>query len=88
MTAALEDLANMPDWPRRLSRVQAAAYVGVSPNYFDELVAFHKMPPAVPGYGSRKLWDRKLLDRALDAEVGLLKGLGSFDPIKEAVDAG
>jgi predicted DNA-binding transcriptional regulator AlpA len=33
--------------PRGLSRVQAAAYVGISPTLFDEMVADGRMPKPV-----------------------------------------
>jgi hypothetical protein len=52
--------------PRGLCREQAAAYVGVSPSKFDELVKDHFMPPPIP-IGARRLWDRLALDRAFDA---------------------
>ena len=52
--------------PRRgLSRVEAAAYVGVSPNKFDELVRDGRMP--VPKrINGRKVWDIHNLDLAFD----------------------
>jgi hypothetical protein len=52
--------------PRRgLSRVEAAAYVGVSPNKFDELVRDGRMP--VPKrIDGRKVWDIHNLDLAFD----------------------
>jgi hypothetical protein len=49
--------------PRGLSRVQAAAYIGVSPTLFDEMVADGRMPR--PKRINRRLvWDRFLLDTA------------------------
>jgi predicted DNA-binding transcriptional regulator AlpA len=42
---------------RGLNREQSAAYVGVSPSKFDELVKDHFMPPPV-AIGARRLWDR------------------------------
>jgi excisionase family DNA binding protein len=53
--------------PRRgLSRVEAAAYVGVSPGKFDELVRDGRMP--VPKrIDGRKVWDIQNLDVAFDA---------------------
>jgi predicted DNA-binding transcriptional regulator AlpA len=51
--------------PRGLSRIVAAAYIGVSPSLFDQLVADGRMPrPA--RIGRRCLWDRQCIDRALD----------------------
>ena len=52
--------------PRGLSRVQSAAYVGVSPRMFDELVADGRMPKPVR-INSRVLWDRFQLDEAFAA---------------------
>jgi predicted DNA-binding transcriptional regulator AlpA len=52
--------------PRGLSRVEAAVYVGVSPTSFDRMVSEGQMPrPA--RYRRRLLWDRRQIDRALDA---------------------
>jgi predicted DNA-binding transcriptional regulator AlpA len=52
--------------PRGLSRVQAAEYIGLSPTKFDELVCDGRMPK--PAHcGRRLLWDRRQIDRALDA---------------------
>lgn len=55
---------NLP--PRGLSRVQSAAYVGVSPSLFDELVKDGRMPRPVR-INSRVLWDRLQLDQAFAA---------------------
>jgi predicted DNA-binding transcriptional regulator AlpA len=55
---------NLP--PRGLSRVQAAAYIGVSPWLFDEMVKDGRMPQPVR-INSRVLWDRFQLDRAFAA---------------------
>ena len=52
-------------WPRGLSRVQAAAYVGIVPSFFDKQVA-DGMLPKPARMGKRKLWDRLKLDSALD----------------------
>ena len=53
--------------PRRgLSRVEAAAYVGVSPGKFDELVRDGRMP-APKRIDGRKVWDIHALDMAFDA---------------------
>jgi hypothetical protein len=56
--------ASLP--PRVLSRVAAAAYVGVSASFFDTMVRRQLMPR--PARCSRRLlWDRHQIDRALDA---------------------
>ncbi len=48
---------------RGLSRLEAAAYVGISPSTFDEMVADARMPqPRV--INSRIVWDRWELDEA------------------------
>jgi predicted DNA-binding transcriptional regulator AlpA len=52
--------------PRGLSRVQAAAYVGVSPTLFDEMVADGRMPKPVR-INARTVWDRVKLDEAFAA---------------------
>jgi hypothetical protein len=54
--------------PRLISREQAAAYCGMSPNFFDEQVR-QSVPPL--DFGRRHLWDVKKLDRWLDALSGL-----------------
>lgn len=51
--------------PRGLSRVQAAAYVGVSPSLFDELVKDGRMPKPLR-INSRTIWDRIRLDEAFE----------------------
>jgi hypothetical protein len=52
--------------PRGLSRVQAAAYIGVSASTFDKMVANREMPGPKRIRG-RVIWDIKGLDRAFDA---------------------
>ena len=65
MTARRDSLpSSLP--PRGLSRVQAAAYVGVSPSLFDEMVKDGRMPSPVR-INSRVLWDRLQLDEAFAA---------------------
>ncbi|WGD29861.1 hypothetical protein AncyloWKF20_19240 [Ancylobacter sp. WKF20] len=52
--------------PRGLSRVVAAAYIGISPPLFDEMVRDGRMPsPKL--INSRIVWDRVALDRAFEA---------------------
>lgn len=52
--------------PRGLSRVEAAAYIGVSATKLDEMVADGRMPgPKV--IDSRRVWDLRALDIAFDA---------------------
>lgn len=71
MTAQKSDMAALPNWPRCLSREQAAAYVGVSPGTFDKEVAAGLWPPGQVR-GRRVLWDRRLIDRAQDERSGLM----------------
>ena len=47
--------------PRGLSRVEAAAYIGVSPSLFDEMVKDGRMPGAKRING-RVVWDRQKVD--------------------------
>ncbi|MFG1263630.1 helix-turn-helix transcriptional regulator [Xanthobacter aminoxidans] len=52
--------------PRGLSRVEAAAYIGVSPSLFDDLVADGRMPkPKL--LNARHVWDRLRIDAAFEA---------------------
>jgi hypothetical protein len=52
--------------PRGLSRVEAAAYVGVSPSLFDAMVVDGRMPgPKL--INARVVWDRLRLDEAFSA---------------------
>ena len=52
--------------PRGLSRVQAAAYIGVSPTLFDEMVKDGRMPKPTR-INARMVWDRIKLDDAFAA---------------------
>lgn len=52
--------------PRGLSREQAAAYVGVGPTTFDEMVAAGQMPRP-KAIGARRVWDRVALDAAFES---------------------
>jgi len=52
--------------PRGLSRVQAAAYIGVSPPLFDEMVKDGRMPQPIR-INARVVWDRLQLDDAFAA---------------------
>jgi predicted DNA-binding transcriptional regulator AlpA len=65
---------NLP--PRGLSRVQSAAYVGVSPTLFDDMVSDGRMPKPIRING-RRVWDRVKLDEAFAA---LSDGNGGDDP--------
>jgi hypothetical protein len=66
MSSAASRYQHCPPPPRRgLSREQAAEYVGVSPNTFDKAVREGILPSAKFIF-SRKIWDLRALDSALD----------------------
>ncbi|MBS7702664.1 excisionase family DNA binding protein [Chelatococcus asaccharovorans] len=52
--------------PRGLSRVEAAAYIGVSASTFDVMVRDGRMP-APKEVNARRIWDRVRLDHAFEA---------------------
>ena len=52
--------------PRGLSRFEAAAYIGISPTLFDEMVADGRMPKP-KRINARTVWDRYQLDSAFEA---------------------
>lgn len=53
-------------WPRGLSRVQAAEYIGTGTTLFDEMIRDGRMPKPKQING-RVVWDRFALDAAFDA---------------------
>jgi excisionase family DNA binding protein len=53
---------------RGLTREEAAAYLGLSPQGFDSWVRAGRIPGPLPG---TKRWDRKAIDAALDKLSGL-----------------
>ncbi|MFZ2869361.1 helix-turn-helix transcriptional regulator [Zavarzinia sp.] len=73
MVARVEDIGRLPDWPRMLSRDQAAAYLGVSVGTFTREVAAGQWPQPLDR-GRRKTWDRFALDRTLDERMGVAFG--------------
>lgn len=66
-------LGALPFWPRYLSREEAARYVGVSPDVFDDEVEGQYWPKARRrgGKGGRLTWDRLALDAAADRDSGI-----------------
>lgn len=56
--------------PRCLSKEEASAYIGVSPNTFLRMVANGKAPKPIMISDRRKVWDKKTLDKFID-ELGL-----------------
>ncbi len=69
--------------PRGLSRVQAAAYIGVSPTLFDQMVADRRMPKP-RRINTRMVWDRLQLDEAFAALPGGDE-VDGVDPLMEAL---
>ena len=67
--ASTRQKALPPPCARLLSRVEAAAYSGVSPNTFDRMQADGLMPGPKRIYG-RVLWDVRALDAAIDSLPG------------------
>lgn len=67
--------------PRGLSRVESAAYIGVSPSLFDTMVADGRMPKPKQ-VNARTIWDRLKLD---DAFAGLPDKEGRADDIWDKV---
>ena len=54
--------------PRGLRRVEAAAYIGVSPSLFDQMIFEGAMPKPVRFKG-RVIWDRHAIDLAWEELV-------------------
>jgi predicted DNA-binding transcriptional regulator AlpA len=69
---------NLP--PRGLSRTEAAAYIGVSPTLFDEMVRDGRMPRPKQ-VNARTVWDRKRVDIAFDALEEQIAGPGGGDAV-------
>lgn len=67
--------------PRGLSRIEAAAYIGISPVKFDELVKDGRMP-APKRIDGRTVWDRLKLDIAFGA---LPDTMGQADDVWDQV---
>lgn len=55
--------------PRGLRREEAAAYIAVSPGFFDQMVR-DKLMPRAKRVGGRNIWDRHALDRYFSALPG------------------
>lgn len=69
--AVRERLANAGIPPRGLSLEEAAAYVGLSAGAFLRGVEQRIYPRPISQPSQRKVWDRRTLDRAMDALSGL-----------------
>ena len=68
-----------PPVKRMLSRVEAAAYCGVSPSTFDKMQKDGLTPPPLKVY-ARNLFDRHKLDAAIDALSGSVVSEIAFLP--------
>lgn len=64
------NVANLPDWPARLSEDLAAQYLSISPSTFRERVKSRAYPQPVYD-GGRKFFSRRQLDSFVDAQFGL-----------------
>ncbi len=60
--------------------MQAAAYIGVSPSLFDEMVSDGRMPQAIR-INSRVLWDRLALDQAFAALSDVKNGNDPWEKV-------
>ena len=68
--------------PRGLSREEAAAYIGVSPSKFDEMVKDKRMP-GPKRIDRRTVWDRRQLDVAFEALPDGEESGNPFDAVEE-----
>ena len=69
-TPAKHRLDVLPPLTRRgLNREEAAAYIDVSPNTFDNLVREGRMPKAVKLYNPN-VWEVRAIDSAFDTLLG------------------
>ncbi len=67
MTAKADIWQSLTVWPMGLSRLQAAAYIGVSATLFDEMVKDGRMPKPKRLSDGRIGWFRPALDSAYQA---------------------
>lgn len=68
----VETTVKMPDGVavRCLSKAQAAAYIGVSPNTFARMVQSNEAPRPIQISQRRLVWDVKQLDALIDSFSG------------------
>lgn len=64
--------------PRLLTREQAAAYCGYSPEHFSRHVAAGRLPPALP---QMKRWDKVVLDQKLNQLSGIAETTNPLDEL-------
>lgn len=81
MTTKRIPLSSMPFWPMELDREQAAAYVGVSPNVFDQEVKDGVWPEGWSrgGKGGKKTWNRLELEQLRVARIPSLSEASTDD---------
>lgn len=60
----------MTDKPRLMTRAEAAAYCGYTPEHFSRHVSAGRLPSPLP---HMHRWDRLAIDKALDAVSGISK---------------
>jgi hypothetical protein len=72
--------------PRCLSRAEAAAYVGVCVDVFDDEVRAGLWPAGRPrgAKGGKLTWDRKALDAAEDLRSGFAVNPSAANPIRQS----
>jgi hypothetical protein len=83
MSARRTDLMDFPNWPRLLSREQAASYLGITAAHFGAHVANQVRSVAI---GRRVLFDRMSLDIWVDRQVGDWQPLQPHHRWLEALD--
>ncbi len=83
--ASVDALTRLPNWPRRLSAEQAAAYLGVSVTRFLDDVDRGVWPPAQRD-GARRLWDRRLIDAKVDERSGLSQPPADIEEYLDRLD--
>jgi predicted DNA-binding transcriptional regulator AlpA len=74
----MADTPSLPNWPRLMSAELAASYVGLPKTTFLERVNARRFPSPLRE-GNRKLWDRRMIDQAIDLYSGLTSA-----PMKES----
>lgn len=85
-----QPLSELPFWPRYLSREEAARYLGVSVDVFDNEVRSGLWPRgrARGGKGGRLTWNRAVLDATSDQLDGLAGPAASLPDDAPPIDPG
>lgn len=71
-------MQNISLTPRLIDESSAAAYLGRSRTRFRDQVAAGALPQPITRNGNRRLWDKRLLDRYVDALSGLVDKTDSW----------